>query len=173
MISKFFKNISSNTYVILSKIRFKLSQSPIFHLIVIEMQQSKRNEVAKYLSDRNKSIKCIANQCQVSLKSVYNVRTKLQKGENLVHKKGAGRKWKLDKPSHISLGMKLKNQPRVSLRTLKSQFKLEKGINVSHEAIRRTAKKIGYSKKTSIRGPAITEANEIKRVAWAYKHINI
>ena len=61
----------------------------------------------------------------------------------------------------------------MSLRTLKSQFKLGKGIDVSYEAIRRTAKKIGYSKKTSIRGPAITEANEIKRVAWAHKHMNI
>ena len=125
------------------------------------MQQSRREEVARYILFRKHTVRNIAEACQVSLKSVYNVRAKLRNGESLNPKKGAGRKWKLDSSNRISLEKKLKNHPRISLRALKSQFKVEKGIDISHESIRKTAKKIGYSKKTAIRGPWISQANEI------------
>ena len=52
-------------------------------------------------------------------------------------------------------------------------FKMKRGVNVSHEAVRRTLTKMGYSKKTAVRVPNITEAHEKARLAWAYKYRNI
>ena len=137
------------------------------------MQRIQRENIAKDLLTKVHSCKQIAERCNVSLKTVYNVRTKLKNGDSMKHKKGGGRKQKLHRNERIRLVFRMKKQPRTSLRTLKSQLKLERGLDVSHETIRRTAKKLGYSKKVAIRGSGITPANEIKRVAWAKKHMNI
>ena len=104
-----------------------LDFSSYFRIFSSEMQQIKREEVSEYLVANKHSIKQISVRCGVSLKSVCNVRAKLQCGEKLDHKKGAGRPMKLTESDRISLGIKLRNQPRISLRTLKSQFKLERG----------------------------------------------
>ena len=63
----------------------------------------------------------------------------LQHDEMLGHRKGAGRSMKLSESDRISLGIKLRNQLRISLRTLNGQFKLARG-DVSYESIWRTNK---------------------------------
>ena len=51
-----------------------------------------------------------------------------------------------------------------------SALNQKSGVVVSHETVRRTLKKMEYSKKSAIRGPNITPVHEIARVSWAKKH---
>ena len=68
-----------------------------------KMQESKREEVSKLLKSNATTSNEIAERCQISLKTVYNVRTRISKSRNLKHCKGAGRPAKLSKNSKISL----------------------------------------------------------------------
>ena len=69
------------------------------------MQQIKRDEISKHLGVNKYSLKQIAIRCSVSLKSVYNVRARLESGEKLDHMKGVGRPMKLTEKDRISLGV--------------------------------------------------------------------
>lgn len=137
------------------------------------MQQSKRENVSELLKSKTTTVKEIAKRCGVSLKTVYNVRTKLSKLQSLKHRKGAGRPMKMSKNNKISLSFKLRNNPRISVRSLANEFQASQGLNISRESVRRTIKSMGFSKKTPIRGPGITPQNEKTRVDWAKKHRNI
>ena len=62
----------------------------------------------------------------------------------------------MSKNNKISLSFKLRNNPRISVRSLASEFQTTQGINISRESVRRTMKNMGFSKKTTIKGPGIT-----------------
>ena len=79
-------------------------------------------------------------------------------------------KCKIARNDKISLSLVVKNNPRVSLRSMANNLNSSRGLNVSHETVRRTLIKMGYSKKAPVRGPNITPTHEKTRVAWAKKH---
>ena len=86
------------------------------------------------------------------------------------HRKGAGQKCKIARNDKISLSLVVKNNPRVSLRSMANNLNSSRGMNVSHQTVRRTLIKMGYSKEAPVRGPNITPTHEKTRVAWAKKH---
>ena len=71
------------------------------------MQRIQRENIAKDLTKVH-SCKQIAERCKVSLKTVYNVRTKLKNGDSMKHKKGGGRKQKLHRNERIRLVFRMK-----------------------------------------------------------------
>ena len=120
------------------------------------MQQSKREEVSRLLKSNTTTPAEIAKRCKVSLNTVYNVKTKISKSRNLKHCKGAGIPAKLSK-NKKSLSFKLRNNPRISVKSLANEFRVTQGLEIPRELVRRTIKSMGFSKKMQVRGPGITQ----------------
>ena len=81
------------------------------------MQTILRQEVAKLISTSGLPMKAIATQCNVSLMTAYNVKSRLAKGEKIEHKPGADPKFKITQSHKISLSLTV-NNPRMSLRSM-------------------------------------------------------
>ena len=115
-------------------------------------------------------MKDIASMCGVTLKTAYDVKQRISAGESIEHRGGAGPKRCLNRGDRISLSLNIKNNPRISLRTMQSSLKVSRGVDVSYSTVRRCIKEMSYSKKTAIKGPNITPSHEALRVLWAKKH---
>ena len=134
------------------------------------MQNQRREDVAKLIETSKLPMKDVASMCGVTLKTAYNVKQRISTGESIEHRGRAGPKRCLNKGDRISLTLNIKNNPRISLRTMPSSLKVSRGVDVSYLTVRRCIKEMSYSKKTAIKGSNITPSHEALRVLWTKKH---
>ena len=78
-----------------SNISGELLYLQIPNQILLKMQQNKRENVSELLRSNVTTVNDIEKRCGVSLKTVYNVGTKLSKSQSLKHHKEAGRPMKM------------------------------------------------------------------------------
>ena len=69
------------------------------------MQTARRQEVVKLISTSGLPMKALATQCNVSLMTAYNVKTRLSKGAQIEQKPEAGPKFKITQSHKISLSL--------------------------------------------------------------------
>ena len=107
--------------------------------ILHKVQQSKREKVTEMLRSKTTTLNEIAKRCDVSLKTVYNIRTKLSKSQSA----GAARPMKMSKNNKNSV-IKLRKTPCISVRSLANEFQVTQGLNISRESVYRKIKSMGF-----------------------------
>ena len=125
-------------------------------------QLRKRQIVDTLLTSTNYSPKEIVRRADVSLATVYNVKSR----QKLEHKKGAGRPKTLRNRIKPSLCQQIRRKPFLSLRTLASQ----QSIGASFSTVGRAFRDLDYSKHSSFKILMISEKNRLYRIKWAQKH---
>ena len=125
-------------------------------------QLRKRQLVDTLLTSTNYSPKEIARRADVSLATVYNVKSR----QKLEHKKGAGRPKTIRNRIKPSLCQQIRRKPFLSLRTLASQ----QSIGASFSTVGRALRDLDYSKHSPCKIPMISEKNRLYRIKWAKKH---
>ena len=130
------------------------------------MAQMKKREDIKLLLDTNRfSPRQIAQQLDVGVATVYNVRARCNKNVGLCHSKGAGRSNTLRKSICRSIIQKIRRKPYLSLRTLAKNASPQ----VSHETVRRALSSLDYTKRYPSKCPMLSEKNRLTRLSWAKK----
>ena len=99
----------------------------------------------------------IAKVAQVSLATVYNVKSKVKKSLTLSHKKGGRRPKSLRNSIKPTLCQQVRRKPFLSLRNLASKS----GINVSFSTVGRAMNDLIYNQRYPDETPMLSEKNRI------------
>ena len=129
-------------------------------------QKLKRTQIETLLNNSGLSVKEISRKLDVSVATVYRVKSRKQDNIGLEHRKGAGRPSKLRLSIRKSISQQIRRKPYLSLRTLAN---LVPG-KPSHETVWRAMKDLNYTKKYPTNRPMVSEKNRLARVQWAKKH---
>ena len=147
-----------------------LLPSFINYLVVLAFdnmsQLRKRRIVDTLLTSTNYSPKEIARRADVSLATVYNMKSRRRSHSKLEHKKGAGRPKTLRNRIKPSLCQQIRRKPYLSLRTLASQ----ESIGASFSTVGRALRDLDYSKHSPSTIPMLSEKNRLYRIKWAKKY---
>lgn len=133
---------------------------------VMSNQQKKREQVKFVLENITNKVDEVARMAQISERSVFRIKSKLQNREDIKRKSGSGRKSKLGPIDNRRIGRIVNANPRLSNIRIAHRISQLGSPRVSRETIGRRLKKLGLTRFKPLRVPFLTATHKAKRLEF-------
>lgn len=106
-------------------------------------------QLVYYSFYEGKSVQDISKTFSLTRQTVYNIINRAEKENRLELHYSPGRPKKLSNRNERQIIKKVYNKPQISTRAIANEIKLESGVEISHETVRKVLLKNKYSSRAA------------------------